>query len=469
MSQQPASNDITVSARADISGFFARHGLPPIESRDVCWDFVKTEYPEDTTKEGSIWEAPVQGFCSYTLCLDSRPHTILQFRPLIHKLELDIITAAREVYGELVPLIDLIGALTVKQGKQHESSQSSKSPTPNQDSGDGKKTLSPSLLVYSVSRIKGISLAELNRSPCSQAQELYHRAPLIESFASVIAQGLSSSHYSHLTAPRGKIGSSICHRLQMMQRELPPRFRPAVDAVLDALPRIEALPWVLTHGDIVPSNIIVNFCSHSSSTSQLKERRPIISGLIDWEEAEYLPFGVGIYGLEEFLGIQVSPSVTNISVDENGGNEPALSSTTLPSPSSAFSSGVSGGKYPPPGSKFQYFPDAESLRSLFWTELEKRARNYFQSPSLPPPTRDTTTPNPEPLPPPVLIANGDPSPTWPQFMETVKLARTLGILLWHGIAFDDGRLDRVVSEGKDDEEIQRLDMHLFGSGSLEDG
>ena len=39
----------------------------------------------------------------------------------------------------------------------------------------------------------------------------------------------------------------------------------------------------------------------------------------------------------------------------------------------------------------------------------------------------------------------------------VELVRVLDILLWHGLAYDDGKLNRVVCEGRDDEEIQRLD------------
>ena len=45
-------------------------------------------------------------------------------------------------------------------------------------------------------------------------------------------------------------------------------------------------------------------------------------------------------------------------------------------------------------------------------------------------------------------------------LESVKLARDLGVLLWHGIAFDDGAINRVVQEGRDIEEIHRLDAFL---------
>src|SRR5690242_17234372 len=69
--------------------------------RDVthftCWDFARSCYPSSI-----IIESPNQGRCSYTLLLP-KDNTILQFRPPTHRLDLDITTAARTVFGELVP------------------------------------------------------------------------------------------------------------------------------------------------------------------------------------------------------------------------------------------------------------------------------------------------------------------------------------------------------------------------------
>ncbi|KAH6636592.1 hypothetical protein F5144DRAFT_601322 [Chaetomium tenue] len=42
----------------------------------------------------------------------------------------------------------------------------------------------------------------------------------------------------------------------------------------------------------------------------------------------------------------------------------------------------------------------------------------------------------------------------------VEMARLLGLLLWYGIAFDGGALNRVVEEGRDDEELQKLELFL---------
>ena len=51
-------------------------------------------------------------------------------------------------------------------------------------------------------------------------------------------------------------------------------------------------------------------------------------------------------------------------------------------------------------------------------------------------------------------------------LDAVRLSRDVGVLLWHGIAFDDGRLDRVVEPGIDAEEIAYLSAFLEASSSL---
>lgn len=128
-----------------------------------------------------------------------------------------------------------------------------------------------------------------------------------------------------------------------------------------------------------------------------------LTGLLDWAESEPLPFGILLYGLEELLGRSVGV----------GG---------IPNPD------PHGGQYPPRGSVFEYLGEAEALRELFWGELK----------GLVPLLKDV------------------------EFRERVEWARVAGILLWHGFAWDDGKLDRVVEEGKDDEEVQRLDVMLLG-------
>ena len=111
---------------------------------------------------------------------------------------------------------------------------------------------------------------------------------------------------------------------------------------------------------------------------------------MDWAEAEMLPFGICLYGLEEILGRMTADN------------------------------------------QFVYYADAEQARAAFWERFR------MEVPLL----EDEET------------------------FEAVLLARDLGILLWHGFAFDDGAINRVVQEGRDCQEICYLDT-LLGRRTIE--
>lgn len=243
-----------------------------------------------------------------------------------------------------------------------------------------------SLDVVIMERVSGMSLAELRSSPTNKSlpplQLCAQRECVVIQFAHFIAKGWANRRAAsdpQVTACRGKIGRSIRWRLEAMSSHLPRRFRSAAVGILARLDDIVALPWVLTHGDVVPANVMVQ-----SSSDGL-----VVTGLLDWAEAEYLPFGVGLYGLEGLLG-------------EMG-----------------------------PHGCFEYYSDQRHLRQIFWSYLEQAM-------------------------PDIELASGA------SLRRIVEDAHALGVLLWHGIAFDDGRLDRVVEEGRDLAEIRQLDLFFSG-------
>ncbi|KAK1765657.1 hypothetical protein QBC33DRAFT_579393 [Phialemonium atrogriseum] len=388
-----------------IDAFFHRHGLTP-SARAQCHAFARAHLGGAR----DIREATTQGYCSYTLLCDGDDDddedAIVQFRPAAHQLDIELAAAARRIYGALAPATRFLGVVP----------------------GDRRCPL----YAYSMARIPGVSLAEFRaaaaaadpptgRSSSSpsphrrQRQRQRHRwqENLVRGFARFLCAGWRSSLDSHppasAAAARGRVGGSLRRRLEMMRDGLPARFRPAVEDVLSGLDAVEALPWVLTHGDVVPGNIMVEGPADEEgeerdTAAASRRRRPgSLCGLLDWAEAEFLPFGVGLAGAEELLGEALLAAGAGVGAD---------------------------GPYPPPSSRFAYYPCAAELRSVLWEELRAGI------PELP------------------LLAG-----------DAVARARVLGILLWHGIAFADGRLDRVVQEGRDDEEIQRLDVFLFGAAA----
>lgn len=372
------------SADDDLSDFFKRCRLPQ-DTRSRCWDFAHREFPNEETEE-----TEPQGYCSYTLGVGR--DTIVQFRPEVHKIDVRVTAAAKDTYGSFAPQTESLGVLDVPTLCSTDDVGGASDRQPVDEAvviDDGCCKRYSSLHVYSMVRIPGQSVAELRSSweesslPAAELQR--QRKDVIREFARFVALGWKSACSASdpaVSIHRGRIGGSIRWRLHEMSAHLPSRFQPAVGNILERLDGIESLPWVLTHGDVVPANMMVQ-----RSQGNLP-REIVLSGFLDWAEAEYLPFGVGTYGLEALLG-------------ETGSD-----------------------------GHFGYYPEAEDLRKHFWIVLEA------EIPDLRPGTGSES------------------------FRKNVETAHVLGVLLWHGIAFDNGRLDRVVDEGKleDAEEVRMLDL-----------
>ncbi|KAH7360620.1 hypothetical protein BKA65DRAFT_604051 [Rhexocercosporidium sp. MPI-PUGE-AT-0058] len=319
-------------ALQSIDDFFLRSGLTSQDRLD-CYAFVEKLYPNK-----SISPASCQGYCSMTMFVGE--DMVVQFRPSNYRLDLRVTSAAKDVYGMFAPETKYIETLPAS-----------------------------GLIIYRMERMAGKSFNHLRASNATPMMTVHGRVRLCKDFAAFLSKSWHRGTVEHL--PLGTVGRSIRTRLQSLCADLPVQFQGKARHILANLRHIEALPWVLTHGDIVAANIMVD-----PSTGAL-------TGLVDWAEAEILPFGVCLYGLEEVLG-EITPT------------------------------------------GFQYCPDAERLKDLFWVELKRNIPALGRS----------------------------------RVLEAVKLARDLGVLLWHGIAFDDGAIDRVVQEGRDAKEIHKLDAFL---------
>lgn len=396
-----------------MEAFFTRCGFPPTTARDLCWEFVDEQYPS-ASGSLTVYECPNQGYCSYTLCLNDSH--VVQFRPRAHQLNTTLALLAREVYGVLAPETRFLGVLPVP-------------------SSDGSLEPSEPLAVYSMTCMPGVSLTDFRRNAPlggrSAGEVRLQRAILVRDFARFLSLGWTNRLPPPPPPPRrpasreganhpnqdpnqtptplpfrGRLAGSLRPRLEALRDKLPPRFRPVAADVLRDLARVEALPWVLTHGDVVPDNVMVEpggSAGHHHHHRGTGWWPGTLRGLLDWAESEYLPFGVGLYGAEELLGQNVR---------QWGAPD------------------CDGRQQQQPRSRFAYYPEAGDLRRLFWQELEG---------AVPPLATDR------------------------ELRAAVEQARVLGILLWHGFAFDDGKIDRVVEEGRDEAEVQRLDMFLFGS------
>lgn len=423
----------------DVNEFLLRNGMPRSSIRH-CMEYARTRLPRSVIIE------PIQsqGYCSVTLLAATEPvASIIQFRPEAHRMDVAMADDIRAIFGPVAPITRSIGYLFVPgltptekkreelrgagrhyQGRlrdhifhrhhhDHDGSDSVSSSSSSTSSSEDEDEHLRShrqhtywlkeekqrhrqdpnnqviLHVYSMSFLPGTPLTthRISRLPPNVAGA--HRAALIRSLAQHYAIAWHNGRYPDAPRrPQTTVASSLRGRLEAMACSLPSRFRTSAAQVLARLTQIESLPWVMTHGDLVPVNILVD------------PRRGEISGLIDWAEAEYLPFGTGLYGLEEVLSHAAS-----LPEEEPHGRK-----------------------------RWAYYSDVTLLRELFWSELFGMV--------------------------PELREGG--------VMDTVRLAGQMGVLLWCGIAFDDGRLDRVVQEGRDSVEIAKLDLFLLSPDGCKD-
>ena len=362
--------------------FWNRFGLR-LEDREFCLEALRHRYEDYEVDEYSE-----QGYCSYTLLVtppkvafgrentrhqataevecEGEPALIVQLRPPQHALDLNIVRAASTAHPALAPTIE-----------------------------DLDLSLPRGIRAYEMRKVDGTPLSRLQQHGHSLDDSAGERlGRLITSFANFVAQSWHSPqkiHYiartvradspmderpSMLAQCRGKVGSTVMSRLERLAKELPDAYlRKRARETMHAIKRMGDYPVVLNHGDLIPSNILVD-----QNTWE-------ITGLVDWAEAEYLPFGTCLYGLEHLLG-----------------------TTSLDLPTSA--------------PKWTYFNGATRLRELFWARLI------------------------------------DAVPELEARMGDVRVMRDVGVLLWHGIAWDDGAIDRVVNDVDDVEELVKLRAFL---------
>ena len=378
------------------SNFWKRIGLKG-EDRLRCIRAVQDRYIGCRVQEFGE-----QGYCSFTLLVSppgnisiagnksrqlecdrvrergSRESRIVQIRPAQHALDLNIAQSAKATYPSLAPAIRGL------------------------DLG-----LPRHLCAYEMERMCGTPLSRLlPRAQVLDSALQRKQERLVETFAAFIAHGLQPCSKPELRIRNvradspmgdvsemlsqctGKVGSSILRRLGRLSEELPDsNLRRRAKSTLERVKAVDAYPVVLNHGDLIPSNVLID------------EETWGITGLVDWAEAEYLPFGTCLYGLEHLLGYLTPVSQPLSQLRDDSSN---LSHTPT----------------------FTYFGNAPRLRDLFWARLF------------------------------------DAIPDFKMRQEDVRIMRDMGVLLWYGYAWDDGAINRVVNEMDDAVEVTCLRRFL---------
>ncbi|KAK0609112.1 hypothetical protein DIS24_g12489 [Lasiodiplodia hormozganensis] len=195
-------------------------------------------------------------------------------------------------------------------------------------------------------------------------------------------------------------------------------------------PPVPILPLTLNHGDLVPGNILVD-----RATGRL-------TGVVDWAEAELGWWGLPLYGVEFLLGFVESRRHRRSPEREekNDMEEEAGDADDTPGVAwGAEAKGGGGGGGTSGGSEgtarafeWTYYAQAEELRRLFWEEVEREIGG----------------------------GGGGRGFGEPEVRRAVEVVRDVGVLLWFGFAWDDGKVDRVVNEVDDPREVLLLETFL---------
>ncbi|KAJ0164062.1 hypothetical protein CTA2_1823 [Colletotrichum tanaceti] len=330
---------------------------------------------------------------------------LIQFRPRRHAIDVGICVDARGVFGDgFVPGVGDLGALSGLK-------------TVDAEAGNGGE-----LCAYVLERMGGVSLTEFRTSSAALGADVRAcRRRVVADLAVAFANSWRGRRDRRDIVVKGKVGGSLRWRVEAMAEGLPREFRRVARRAAGELAELEdKLPWVVTHGDLVPDNILVHPApcgeGDDGARRRRRERAGGLVGLIDWAEAEWLPFGMGMYGLEEVLGEDVT--IPAAEEEESGGGEDDKQPGVAGGGTSATTT-----------TRFEYYPEASSLRTLFWNEVDR------------------------------VVGDED-------VTRRARRAQILGVLLWRGIAFDDGALGRVVDARRDWWDVQRLGVWLFGDGGL---
>ncbi|KAK7414965.1 hypothetical protein QQZ08_012467 [Neonectria magnoliae] len=241
-----------------IAAFFSSSGTSA--TREKCDEFARREFG------GGVHPVPLQGMASYTVT--AGPNKVVQFREQSNTLDEGTVALARAVHPEVVASCTfhgLIGGLP-----------------------SDPEAKSSALAIYSMDNHPGNNYVYVRGS---LAESLPLQLATVESLVRFFAQSWLSGRPTdpaQVSATVNECAAMFCY----LSNNLPSRFKPYVTQIQGILPMLRSgeHPVVLTHGDLNEMNILVDPASGK------------ITGVVDWAEASFQPFGFALYALDNALG-----------------------------------------------------------------------------------------------------------------------------------------------------------------------
>ncbi|KAI9708821.1 MAG: hypothetical protein M1820_003776 [Bogoriella megaspora] len=211
---------------------------------------------------GHVQPVHIQGSTSYTVIAGPSANKIVQFREQSALLDINMLALVKNIHGDIVPSCSELGTI-----------------------GDPKRA---QLVIYDMDRLSGENFI-IARSSFTSSQLLSTVNSLAKIFAQSWQNGTPKLSYS---VNQSVIEAECYARFKYLAEAIPQRFQQAVTEAQAALPMLlnGSYPLVPTHGDLNEMNILVD-----PSNGE-------ITGIVDWSDASFQPFGFSLYAVENVLG-----------------------------------------------------------------------------------------------------------------------------------------------------------------------
>lgn len=203
-------------------------------------------------KVASIKRVNIQGFFSRTfiVTLASGKQHVLQFR--VEPINVDEFKDARKLLGDVVPDISEVLDCTFEK--------------------DG-------IRIYAMSVIHGVTWLEAPNASQNHVK-------ILKSLGSILSRGFVAHDSSRV------VDNVVLPGLKKIEASSDVRVDPFRKQILEFIVKVEtlkSLPLFIAHADLNKLNILLN-------------ERFEISGIVDWEGAAHLPFGMGFQRIHSLAG-----------------------------------------------------------------------------------------------------------------------------------------------------------------------
>lgn len=209
-------------------------------------------------KGGPIVPVPCQGLCSYSVFAGENSEHVISFREeTIGEIHIDDLALAAQIHGDIVPAAEPMG-----------------------DFGP--------LKIFIMPRLDGKALSDTcHKEPGPlPAQVRINVENTIKDLAVFYKQSWNSARAAPKDDERiAEFKEFVFDEMDYFLNALPVRHDTVLQKIIDHLPFLfeDDFPFVLTHLDMLPWNILVKDDGH-------------VSGIIDWWDAKRMPFGVALHG-----------------------------------------------------------------------------------------------------------------------------------------------------------------------------